>query len=397
VATKLVAGHPNLAGLPSSVPFLVLFAVLLSSRRGRFVEVVDEQRSLRLPGLALSRPFPGKAMLVTAAVAVAIVPRFNDSQILSATTTAAFVLVFASLGLLVGQARLVSLCQAAFVALGATTLAHLLSAGVPYLPALLLAGLVVAPLGALLAVPAVRLPGLFLAVATFGFGVLAQDLVFPTGFAFGSRSLAQVPRPAGFTGETAFFVFTLIVVVAGIAAVEWLRTGRLGTVLQALADSPAGVESIGVNPTASRVLVFTASAFLAAIAGGLLGSVTQTVSPATFTATDSLVWLAVLVAAGPTSFSGAVLAGLLYNQLPALVSSSTILDWLPVGFGVAAVVLAQTPDGLSGLLHLDFARLAATSRHRLSRSPHRDRRTALGRLSAGSGPSADQLPTVGAV
>src|SRR5581483_3260335 len=178
---------------------------------------------------------------------------------------------------------------------------------------------------------------------------------------------------AGFTGETAFFVFTLIVVVAGIAAVEWLRTGRLGTVLQALAASPAGVESIGVNPTASRVLVFTASAFLAAIAGGLLGSVTQTVSPATFTATDSLVWLAVLVAAGPTSFSGAVLAGLLYNQLPALVSSSTILDWLPVGFGVAAVVLAQTPDGLSGLLHLDFARLAATSRHRLSRSPHRVR------------------------
>ena len=197
----------------------------------------------------------------------------------TATATVAYVLIFASLGLLVGLSRQVSLCHATFVVIGTTTIAHLLDAGVPYPIALPLAGLIVAPVGALIAIPALRLSGLFLALATFGFGVAAQYLLFSTGLLFGQDQRAIVGRPDAFglslQGDVAFYFFTLVFVVAGVAAVEVVRRTRLGRLLRALADSPDAVRSIGINPTASRVLVFSLSAFLAAEAGGLLGALYQ--------------------------------------------------------------------------------------------------------------------------
>ena len=89
-----------------------------------------------------------------------------------------------------GDISLPGLCHVVFVVLGATSLARLLDAGVPYLLALPLAGLILVPVGALVAIPAIRLSGLFLALATFGFGVLAQNLIYPTHAAFGGEAPA---------------------------------------------------------------------------------------------------------------------------------------------------------------------------------------------------------------
>ena len=179
-----------------------------------------------------------------------------------------------------------------FVALGATTLARLPDAGVPYLVALLLAGLVMVPVGALVAIPAIRLSGLFLALATFGFGVLAQNLLYPDEAVFGAKAILTIERPEIFglslRGDTAFYFFVLAVVVAGVLAVEAVRVTRLGRVLRALADSPTAVQSLGINPVVPRVLVFCLTGFLAAIAGGLLGTLTLSVNAQTFDFFQSL-------------------------------------------------------------------------------------------------------------
>jgi len=373
VATKFVATHNRLAGLPAAVPFIVLFAVLVLSRAGRFVEVRDERRSVKLPARPFDPRFPWRSVLFATAVTAIVGSRLGDTDLLNVTATVAFVLVFASLGLLVGQARLVSLCHATFVLFGATTLAQLLKAGVPYIPALILAGLILAPVGALLAIPALRLPSLFLAIATFGFGVLAEKLLYNSSLVFNNQALALVPRPSGLRDGRPFFFFVLLMVVISVLAIEWLRSSRIGVLQRALTDSPNAVMSLGVSPTVSRVLVFATSAFFAAVAGGLLGSVSQSVGPTTFPTTQSLVWLAVLVMAGPGSFTGAVVAAVAFSQVPAMTTSSTVLDLLPVAFGVAAIVFAQTSNGIAGLLHPDFARLAQRSRHRLTTSPHRER------------------------
>jgi ABC-type branched-subunit amino acid transport system permease subunit len=248
----------------------------------------------------------------------------------------------------------VSLCHVVFVALGATTLARLLDGGVPYLPALLLAGLILVPVGAVVAIPAIRLSGLFLALATFGFGVLAQNLVYQTKAGFGGKAILTINRPDFFgvsvRGDTAYFFFVLTVVLGGLVAVEVVRVTRLGRILRALADSPLAMQSLGINPVVPRVLVFCCSAFLAAISGGLLGTLTLSVNAQTFDFFQSLLWVTVLVTAGPSSLGGAVTAAVALVWVPTLFTSQAVVEWQPVAFGVAAIFLAQARNGLVGLV-----------------------------------------------
>lgn len=383
LSTKFVTEYRGLAGVPSSLPFLVLFGVLVLSPKGTFREVVETSARTARRKERRTRPLSARAGVLLLAAAVALPSLLTGSQLVTATATVAFVLIFASLGLLVGLSRQVSLCHATFAVIGATTLAHLLSAGLPFPVALLAAGLVVAPVGALIAIPALRLSGLFLALATFGFGVAAQYLLFSTGLLFGEDQRAIIGRPGAFgislRGDAAFYYFTLAVVVLGIVAVEVVRRTRLGRLLRALADSPDGVMSIGINPTASRVLVFALSAFLAAVAGGLLGALYQRFNTYTLDFFQSLVWLTVLVTAGAVSLGGSVLAAFLFVAVPSFFTRiSGFGDYEPIFFGVAAVLLAQAPDGLVGLLHPpDFSALATRVAWRREESWHRDRREAV--------------------
>ena len=376
LATKLVTGHQSLNGLPSSLPFIILFAALVLSPKGFFQEVVRTRAAaVRTGRRAVGRTFPWPLLVTLVAVAGLLPTRLNGARLLTASSTLGFVLVFASLSLLVGLSRQVSLCHAVFVVFGATTLSHLRNAGVPFVPALLLAGLAMVPVGALVAIPAIRLSGLFLALATFGFGVLAESLLFNTAAVFGSDGVAFVARPSLFQSDRAFYYFALGVVVLGLVVIETVRRTRLGRILRAMADSPVALQSIRVNPTASRVMVFCLSAFLAAVAGGLLGSLIRSMNLASFGFLQSLIWLTVLVAAGASSLGGAVLAALLLVTGPAVFTAKTFAEWQPVAFGLGAMVLAQAPNGLVGYLKLPpIPELAARSRWRLTASRHRSRR-----------------------
>jgi len=370
LSTKYVAHHPSFAGIPTSLPFIALFVVLVISPKGSFAEVTKVVQQTRVRTHRSPRRFPAGPVVALAAAA-AVLPLFlTNARVLTLASTLAFVLIFASLGLLVGVSRQVSLCHAVFVVFGATTLAHLQNAGVPYLPALLFSALILVPVGALLAIPAIRLSGLFLALATFGFGVLAQNLLFGTSFVFGRADIVSLHRPALFgislSNDRAFYYFVLIIVVVGVVMVEWVRVSRLGRLLRGLADSPTAIESLGINPTASRVLVFCLSGFLAAIAGGLLGTLTKSVNPASFDFFQSLLWITVLVAAGAFTLGGSVLAAVLLVAVPAFITSGSLLQYQPIFFGVAAILLAQTPNGIATLFRTpDFTTLARASAWRL--------------------------------
>jgi branched-subunit amino acid ABC-type transport system permease component len=372
LATKVVATQPAWRGLPAAMPFIFLFVVLVASRKGSFgglqeVAVAGFRGASRLPRAQL-----GGFAIVAAAVPFIVADRYT----ITATAAAAYVLLFASLGLLVGVSRQVSLCHAAFVALGATNLSHLLSAGLPYPIALLLAGLLVVPIGAFVAIPAIRLSGLFLALATFGFGIVAESLLFRTSWAFGDRGTVSVARPAGFTTDRSFYFFVLAVVVLGILVLELIKVTRLGRVLRALADSSVAVQAIGINPIATRVMTFCVSSFMAAVTGGLLGSLSRNVTLTSFNSFLSLTWLAVLVTAGASTLGGSVLASLLLIAAPAVVTDRTFIEWQPVAFGIGAMVFARQANGIAGLFasrRRALGPIAEDSRGRLDRTRHRER------------------------
>jgi ABC-type branched-subunit amino acid transport system permease subunit len=275
-------------------------------------------------------------------VGLLLVPAFAGPRLPVYTNALAFVLIFLSLGLLVWTSGQISLCQAGFAAVGATTFAHLTTgAGIPWLPALLLAGLATIPLGVIVALPAIRLSGVFLALATFGFGILVEKVAYRFGIMFGGDGFRVAPRPhLGFldtTSDKGFYYFSLFVAVIGCLLVVGIVRSRLGRLLRALGDSPAGLESQGLNINSTRVLVFALSSFLAGIGGVLFISGVGTVNGNTLSALNSLIWLAVLIAVRTRKLvPAAFLAAAALSVLPVYMGTF-FNNYATMIFGVAAV------------------------------------------------------------
>ena len=171
--------------------------------------------------------------------------------------------------------------------------------------ALVLAGLVTVPVGALVAIPAIRLSGLYLALATFGFGLLVERMVFGTGLMFGGRGSRSAPRPGELFGLDPRLRQRLLLRVRW----RWCSRSPVGHVLAepvpprpavpGLADSPVALATHGTNVRVTRVLVFCISAFIAGIAGALFAAQAGSITGIGFGPFASLTWLTVLALAGP--------------------------------------------------------------------------------------------------
>ena len=343
VATKyVVTSSAALAGLPASIPFIVLFLVLIFTPRSKLAH-----RRVSRPRPAAVYAAPARVQIagaaVLGAVLVAVPHLVNAAQLPYWSDGVTQVILFLSLGLLVRTSGQVSLCQAAFAAIGATTMGHLTAGlGLPWGVALLLAGLTAVPIGAFIAIPASRLPGVFLALATFGFGVTMEQMGYPLWIMFGSSSLGQaVNRPSFAQGDVAYYYLALAFAVAAALLLMWLVRSRLGRLLKAMADSPVALTTQGTSVVVTRVLVFCISAFLAAISGALFGGVVHTVTSTDFSAFSSLTLLALLVIIPGREPWYAFGAGFALVVLPSWISTgATVSDWLNVLFGVAAVQVA---------------------------------------------------------
>jgi branched-subunit amino acid ABC-type transport system permease component len=345
VATKLVAGAPRLAGLPPSMPFLVLFVVLLVMPRRRLL-VVGTGARRTMPRRAPVPPAVTRLALAAGAVALVAVPSVVGARLPVYINGLTFVLIFLSLGLLVHLSGQISLCQAAFAAVGATTFSHLTHGlGLPWLVALVLAGMAVVPLGAFVAVPAIRLAGIYLALATFGLGILLERVVFSTGLMFGGRGFRVAPRPEGFSSDRAYYYVVLAVVAVAAGLVVALTRSRLGGLLRALGDSPVALATHGLSTNVTRVLVFCISAFLAGVAGALFIAAPGQASGIGFGSFQSLMWLAVLTLAGTRLLASPFLAAGLLVVLPAYASGSFTAEYQSMAFGVLAIAVALLADG----------------------------------------------------
>jgi branched-subunit amino acid ABC-type transport system permease component len=263
------------AGLAPSLPFLILFAVLLAAPRLR--RPSGDGFLLRRARSAWQAPLRLRAGGSVAVLAVLVaVPQFAGNHLVNWTSFLAYVVVFLSLGLLVRLSGQVSLAHVSFMAIGVVAFSHLaVDHHWPWLLAVAGAAAITAPVGALLAIPAIRFPGLYLALATMGFGLVLQQMFYSAPFMFGASYPLSVPRPnlswVDLGSDTGYYYVVLAIAVVVAILVAFITRSRLGRLLTAMSDSPTGLAASGASINISRVLVFCASASLAAVAGVLDG------------------------------------------------------------------------------------------------------------------------------
>lgn len=369
LAGKVVADQPELRGLDLNMPFLFLFLGLLLIPRGKLVEL--GQAGVHTATRARTSPRI-RNVGVTLGLATAVaVPFVVDSKITVWTTALAALPLFLSLGLLVRTSGQISLCQVGFAAIGATTFAHLQSNGLPWAAALLMAGVVVIPVGALISIPAIRLSGLYLALATLGFGILLAQFFYTKSYMFGTGANLTTSRPEGFTSDRSYYFVVLAVSLVAIGVVVTIERARLGRLLRGVADSPTALAGLGTNTNVTRVLVFCLSAFLAGVSGALTAGVFGAINSGSFPYFQSLVVLAVLMICGTRTVPAAVLGTLLLTLPPAYITGGDdVVSTSQLGFGLAAIAVAVLS---TGRFRSWTARLAVASEERLSASPAADR------------------------
>jgi ABC-type branched-subunit amino acid transport system ATPase component/branched-subunit amino acid ABC-type transport system permease component len=341
LADKYSLGHAWLSGLPAAIPFLILFLVLLV--RGR--KLVSPSRAVvhaRQPYRAPDRLRILAGVLVV--VPLLFVPSLAGDKLTFFTTGLATAVLLLSLGLLVRTSGQVSLCHAAFAAVGAVAFSQLAAgAHLPWLLALVLAGLAAVPVGAIVAIPAIRLSGLFLALATFGFGILVEQLFYPQSFMFTHFSEGRaMPHPSFATsGESYYYVVLAALVLTALIMVA-IQRSRLGRMLRGLADSPTGVSAMGLTTPVARVTVFCISAFFAAEAGVLLGVERNyaIASDPFFGSFNSLLLLAMLTLA-PFAEPWYALVPAIAAVIPGYLTGANTTYWLNVMFGVSAILVSM--------------------------------------------------------
>jgi branched-chain amino acid transport system permease protein len=339
--------------LRPSLPFVLLFFALLVRREARLPERVRTHSEPAPP------PLRTTLILSAGAVVLAIVASgaLSDYQRIIGSKMFVFAAIVLSLVLLTGLSGQVSLMQLSFVGIGAVTLAKL-PHGMPYLLALGISAAVAGAVGLVVALPAIRLRGIYLALSTLAFAILMDDLVFGNRSVLGGGTTLAVPRPSvfgvHFESEQSFFVVVAAVAVIYATILLVVRRSNFGRTLAGMRDSPIACQMLGMNLTAIKLRVFGLSAVMAGAAGALVGGLQARVGQLDFLWQRSLSVLLVGTIFGITSVSGAFIGALFFVVLPELASKTNAaggsLAIQPLVIGLLAMTTARRPEGIAGQL-----------------------------------------------
>ena len=344
--------------LKPALPFLLLFIALLLRPERRLPERAATHSEPDPPALRVT------ILLGVAAVAAAWIAsgRLSDYQLLVGSKGLLFSCITLSLVLLTGLSGQVSLMQMSFVGIGAVVVGKL-GADTPWVLSLVLAAVVTGVVGCLVALPVLRLRGIYLALCTLAFAILMDGLVFGNSTVLGGGETLAVPRPTilglSLTSEQAMFVLTAAAVALYANVFLAVRRSAFGRMLSALRDSPTASQMMGMNIVAVKLRVFGLSALLAGGAGALLGALQVRVGALDFLYFRSLTVLLVATIFGITSVSGALLGAAFFVLLPEVLRSlgsgggggltgSQALQ--PLIIGALAIAAARRPEGLAGRL-----------------------------------------------
>ncbi len=311
------------------------------------------------------------SIAVTVLVAIACVLPFVVSNYRTFQLTLVLVYAIALLGLniLTGYNGQISLGHGAFYAIGAYTAAVLMDRlGAPYWATIPAAGAVCLVAGFLFGLPALRLEGLYLALATFALGVSMPQLLkyhHLEKWTGGVQGIVIAkPEPPAFLREAGLqmnsdqwlYFFALAVTVVMFVLGWNLLRGRVGRALIAIRDQHIAAEAMGINSALYKSLAFGVSAMYTGIAGALGAIAVQYVAPDSFTIFLSLVFLVGIVVGGLASISGALYGALFIQFVPNVADEiSKAAPWAIFGLFLIGFVYLM-PAGVAGAVRMLLVR-----------------------------------------
>jgi branched-chain amino acid transport system permease protein len=342
-------------GIQGAVPAVVLFIALLALPQSR----LRGHRLLRSRELALLPTWKGTGIFAGCVIAgtVMLATVVSGTDLITLDKVWGFAIIGLSLIPVVGFTGRLSLCQMTFAGIGASVVAHAGAHGNPL--SLVAAAAVCAVAGVLVALPALRLSGIYFALSTAAFAVAMDAWVFqlPGVPIFGHRiapfgdggTLIFAPFRIGgwaLSSEKSQFIAGSIVFVLLSGVIVAIRRSAFGHRLLAFKDSPVACATLGMNARASTLAVFAISGALAGVGGGVYGMALTNAPSNTFEFFGGLSLLLIMVVVGITSTGAAVYCGFflggptIANFFPSLNQLSTVL------VGAAGVSVGKTPNGL---------------------------------------------------
>jgi branched-chain amino acid transport system permease protein len=279
---------------------------------------------------------------------------FKNYYVYVANYVAINIIVVIGLNILVGYTGQISLGHAGFFAIGAygtvTLMTHL---NFPFLLALPAAALIAALFGFLLGLPALRLEGPYLAIATLGFGLTITRIIGRLEF-FGGRQGLHAPDlvigPWQLDSDRDFYYLLMVITVVMTLMARNLIKTRVGRAFIAIRDADIAAETMGVNLLFYKTLSFAVSAFYTGVAGGLFAFVLRFIEPEVFTLLMSIMFLAMVVVGGLGSIMGSIAGACLLSwldlQLRNILEIPYIGEWLEA--------LSRSYFSMTGVSNIQF-------------------------------------------
>ncbi|HEY2303072.1 MAG TPA: ABC transporter permease [Acidimicrobiales bacterium] len=351
--TKIHVGQQYIQGFLDTIPIIILFIVLLImpqvSLRGH--------RALRTREISKKPTWLGSLFFAGVVIvgAAMIADVLSTANLVNAGKTWGFAIIGLSMIPLVGFAGQISLCQLSFAGIGMVVVAHAGPSGNPI--ALVWAMLITGFIGAIVALPSLRLSGIYLALSTAAFAVAMDNWIFPLPrfTIFGHRfNLFQagsltVNRTRFFglslSGPKVFFIYGAAAFALVAMVVVWIRRSTFGQRLIAMKDSPAACATLGLNLTFTKLAVFTLSAAMAGLGGALYGGAIRAADASLLDFFAGLTILMIMVIGGINSIGAALFSGIFLGT-PILSNLFPNLKELPLVLaGGAGIGLGKNPNG----------------------------------------------------
>ena len=292
--------------------------------------------------------------------AVALPFVLGNYHVFQLTLVLVYAIALLGLNMLTGFNGQISLGHGAFYAIGAYTAAILMDkAGMPYWATIPIAGLVCGVAGFLFGLPALRLEGLYLALATFALGVAMPQILKHKSIEHWTGGVQGIvivkpdpPAWAPLSQDQWLYFFTLAWVIVAFFLGWNLLRGRIGRAMVAIRDQPIAAQAMGVNTALVKSLTFGVSAMYTGVAGALGAIAIQFVAPDSFTFFLSITLLVGVVIGGLASISGAFFGAVFIQFVPNIADRiSKAAPWAIYGVILLAFMYLM-PAGVAGFLRL---------------------------------------------